>query len=195
MEAPFTPELFPHIRIVMGMVIGLAITRLLMGVAGLVQHPNRASLSSIHLLWVGSILLELIHFWWWQFALFQLTDWHFGIFFFLIVYTIVLFLLATLLFPNPIYEYDGYEDFFMKRRGWFFGLFAATFVFDIIDSLLKGPTNWELFGLHYYVQVPVGLVLCGVAVWTANRKIHLGIVLLHLAYQLSWITRLFYINA
>ncbi|MGK2229721.1 MAG: hypothetical protein ACI9GK_003571, partial [Devosia sp.] len=44
-------------------------------------------------------------------------------------------------------------------------------------------------------QVPVGLVLCGVAVWTANRKIHLGIVLLHLAYQLSWITRLFYINA
>jgi hypothetical protein len=194
MESQLTPELFPHIRIVMGMVIGLGITRLLMGVAGLVQHPNRASLSSIHLLWVGSILLELIHFWWWQFALFQLNDWHFGVFFFLIIYTIVLFLLATLLFPDPIYEYDGYEDFFMKRRSWFFGLFATTFVFDIIDSLIKGPADWELFGLHYYIQVPAGLVLCGLAIWIANRKFHIGVVLLHLAYQLSWITRLFYIN-
>ena len=195
MEAQVSPELFPHIRIVMGTVLGLGITRLLMGVAGLVQHPHRAGLSSIHLLWVGSILLELIHFWWWQFALFQLTGWHFGIFFFLIAYTIVLFLLATLLFPDPIHEYDGYEDFFMKRRGWFFGLFASTFIFDIIDSMLKDARYWEEFGLHYYIQVPVGLILCAFAIWTADRRFHIGAVLLHLAYQLSRITRLFYMNA
>ena len=38
--ATHAPELFPHIRIVMGMVIGLGITRLLMGFAGIVQHPQ-----------------------------------------------------------------------------------------------------------------------------------------------------------
>ena len=71
------PELFPHIRIVMGMVIGLGITRLLMGVASLVQHPNRARLSPLHLLWAASILIELIFFWWWEFALFEIEDWTF----------------------------------------------------------------------------------------------------------------------
>src|SRR5688572_3010328 len=109
----------------MGMVIGLGITRLLMGVAGLVQHPKRASLSAIHLLWAFSILLELVFFWWWEFELYGLTEWSFGVFFFLIAYAVTLFLLAALLFPDRIDEYEGYEDFFLKRRHWFFGVFAA----------------------------------------------------------------------
>jgi hypothetical protein len=77
-------ELFPHVRIVMGTVIGLGITRLLMGVAGLVQHPDRAKISLLHLLWSFSILVELILFWRWEFALYEVTDWSFGIFAFLI---------------------------------------------------------------------------------------------------------------
>src|ERR1700709_2275204 len=78
--------LFPHIRIVMGMVVGLGITRLLMGVASLIQHPKRGKLSAIHLLWALSILVELVLFWWWEFALYEITSWSFGIFAFLIGY-------------------------------------------------------------------------------------------------------------
>lgn len=191
MDPQAAPELFPHIRIVMGMVIGLGITRLLMGVAGLVQHPNRARLSLIHLLWAGSIMLELIHFWWWEFALFQLDGWTFGVFFFIIAYTIVLFLLAALLFPDNLSEYDGYEDFFLRRRHWFFSLFAATFVFDLIDTLLKGQSHWDRFGTEYYFQVPIGIALCAVAIWSGDRRVQLVLVVAHLAYQVSWIFRLF----
>ena len=140
---------------------------------------------------MGSILLELVHFWWWQFALFHLESWTFGVFFFLIAYTVVLFLLAALLFPDNLAEYAGYEDFFLQRRQWFFGLFAASFVFDLIDSLLKGQAHWDRFGIEYYIQVPIGVALCGLAIWTANRRVHLALVSLHLLYQLSWIFRLF----
>ena len=191
MESPIEPELFPHIRIVMGTVIGLGITRLLMGVAGLVQHPERARLSPLHLLWAGSILVELIFFWWWEFALFEIEDWTFGIFFFIITYAVTLFLLAALLFPDNISEYEGYEDFFLKRRHWFFGLFAATFAFDLIDTLIKGQAFWDRFQMEYYFQVPIGILLCGVAIWTAGRRFHLALVTVHLAYQASWIWRLF----
>ena len=191
MEPPIAPELFPHIRIVMGMVIGLGITRLLMGAAGLVQHPARARLSPLHLLWAASILIELIFFWWWEFALFEIENWTFGTFFFIIGYAVALFLLAALLFPDNISEYEGYEDFFLKRRHWFFGLFAATFVFDIIDTLIKGRTHWLEFGWEYYIQVPVGLVLSAIAIWTTNRRYHLGMVALHLLFQTAWIIRLF----
>jgi hypothetical protein len=184
-------ELFPHVRIVMGMVIGLGITRLLMGVAGLVQHPKRANLSLIHLLWAGSILVELILFWWWEFALYQISDWSFGIFFFLIFYAVVLFLLAALLFPDKIDEYDGYEDFFLKRRHWFFALLGSTFLLDIIDTLIKGEPYFDTLGIQYVVQVPLGLLLAGIAIWTTNRRYHLGLVILHILYQGWWIILLF----
>ena len=50
-----------------------------------------------------------------------------AVFFFLIAYAVTLFLLAALLFPDKLDEYRGYEDFFLTRRRWFFGVFALTF--------------------------------------------------------------------
>jgi hypothetical protein len=185
-------ELFPHIRIVMGMVVGLGITRLLMGVAGLIQHPRRAKLSPIHLLWALSVLVELVLFWWWEFALYEVTNWSFGIFAFLIGYAITLFLMAALLFPDNIDDYDGYEDFFLKRRHWFFAIFGLTFLLDIVDTLIKGEPYFDTLGLDYLVQVPIGLLLAGIAIWTANRRFHLGLVIVQLIYQAWWIYILFY---
>lgn len=190
-----TQELFPHLRIVMGMVIGLGITRLLAGLAGFIQHPGRARPYPVHLIWVGSLIVELIHFWWWQFALFEVADWSFATFGFIIVYCTVLYFLAALLFPDNVVEYDGYEGFFIGRRHWFFGLFAATFVFDFFDSWLKGEAYFARFGYEYLYQVPIGITLCLVAIWTPNRRYHLLLALGHLLYQLSWIGRLFYMHA
>jgi hypothetical protein len=175
----------------MGMVIGLGITRLLMGAAGLIQHPKRARLSLIHLLWAFSILLELIFFWWWEVELSLLTDWSFGIFSFLIAYAVTLFLLAALLFPDNIDDYEGYQDFFLKRRHWFFGVFAATFVLDVVDTLIKGTPYFDSLGVGYLVQVPLGIALCLIAIRTADRRYHLALVLVHLAYQAFWIVQLF----
>ena len=188
-------ELFPHIRIVMGMVVGLGITRLLMGIAGLIQHPTRAKISLIHLLWVFSILVELVLFWWWEFALYEVTDWSFGIFAFLIFYAITLFLMSALLFPDNLSDYDGYEDFFLKRRHWFFGVFALTFLLDIVDTLIKGEPYFDTLGLEYLIQVPIGLALCAIAIWTTDRRYHLGLALVHLIYQAWWIYILFYTHS
>ena len=82
MDTAAPQELFSHIRIVMGMVIGLGITRMLLGIAGFIQHPGRNRVSLLHMLWVGSILLELVLFWWWEFALSRITSWSFGVFLF-----------------------------------------------------------------------------------------------------------------
>jgi hypothetical protein len=194
-DAPSAAELFPHIRIVMGMVVGLGITRLLMGVAGLIQHPARAKLSAIHLLWAFSVLVELVLFWWWEFALYEVTDWSFGIFAFLIGYAITLFLMAALLFPDNIADYAGWEDFFLKRRHWFFAIFGLTFVLDIVDTIIKGEPYFDTLGIEYLVQVPIGLALAGIAIWTANRRYHLGLVIVHLIYQLWWISILFYTHS
>ncbi|MFJ5368654.1 hypothetical protein ACIPIA_05460 [Bosea sp. CER48] len=185
-------ELFTHVRIVMGMVIGLGITRMLAGVAGFIQHPGRHRASLLHMLWVGSILLELVLFWWWEFGLSRMPAWSFGIYLFLIGYAVVLYLLAALLFPDNISEYAGYEDFFIKRRRWFFGLLAVTFVLDIVDTLIKGIERWSQLSGDYLVQVPIGLALCLVGSTTARRSVQLALAIVHITYQFYWVGRIVY---
>ena len=184
-------QLFIHLRILMGTVIGLGMARLLLGFAGIIQHPHRAKLSATHLIWAVSIFVTLVHFWWWEFALFTVPQWTFGAFIFPIAYCTALFMLCVLLFPDDIKEYDGYEDFFMSRRAWFFGFFGATVIFDIFDSSLKGWDYLTTFDLEYAIQVPVSLALCCIAIYSKNRRFQLIFAIVQILYQLSWVVRLF----
>lgn len=188
---PSPHDIFPHLRIVMGMVIGLGVTRLLSGVARIVQHPNQYKLYPVHLAWVALLLLMLVHFWWWEFGLYAVETWTFGKYLFIVFYAVVLFLLSALLFPDSLYDYASYEDFFFKRRAWFFGLLASTYALDIVDTLLKGEVHFAHFGREYLIRTPVFIVLCLAAIWTSNRRFHALFVAAALVYQVSWILRLF----
>jgi len=184
-------EAYLHVRVIISVVLGLGITRILAGTARLVEHPGRDRLSAIHLLWVAVILVTAIHFWWWQFSLARVGTWYFGLFLFVIGYAFVLYLLAALLFPDDLSDYDGFEDYFLSRRRWFFGLLAASFVFDWFDTWLKGPARFAELGVEYEAKLVICLLLCGVAAWTRNRAFHLGFALLYLVYDLSWIFRVY----
>ena len=192
METVSPHEIFTHVRIVMGMVIGLGITRMLAGIAGFIQHPGRHRVSLLHMLWVGSILLELVLFWWWEFGLSRIPAWSFGVYLFLIGYAVVLYLISALLFPDNIAEYAGYEDFFIRRRRWFFSLMAATFVLDVVDTLIKGQAHWNQLSADYLVQVPIGLALCLTASIFAGRGVQIAVAAMHLAYQFYWVGRVVY---
>ncbi|ESY93399.1 MULTISPECIES: hypothetical protein [unclassified Mesorhizobium] len=184
-------DIFPHIRIVMGMVIGLGVARLLSGVARIVQHPAQYRLYTVHLACVASVLLMLVHFWWWEFGLYAIETWIFGKYLFIIFYAITLFLLCALLFPDSMLDYTSYEDFFYSRRAWFFGLLAATYLLDVIDTLLKGPEHFARFGNEYLFRTPVFVALCIVAILVRDRRFHIAFVAAALIYQISFIPRLF----
>ena len=65
----------------------------------------------------------------------------FALYAFLLAFAMQLYLLTALLYPDNIAEYDGYGDYFLKRRVWFFGLIASVQVFDVIDTLIKGANH------------------------------------------------------
>ena len=184
-------EIFLHVRIIMAVVIGLSITRLLAGASRFVQHPTGAKRSWIHLGWVAFMLVSLVHFWWWEFWLSTIQHWTVEIYLFLFGYTIVLYLLCTLLFPDDIKEYSGYDDYFFSRRRWFFGLLGLTFVMDLADTLVKGVSHFDSLGQEYVWRTAVYFVLCGVAILTPNRRFHAVLVIGSLVYQVPWILRHF----
>lgn len=173
------------------MVIGLAVARLLTGVARILQDPRQVPLDPIHLGWVASMLLLLIHFWWWEFSLYGVTEWTFSKYLFVIFYAVLLFLISAFLFPDSMANYSGYGHFFFARRAWFFGLLATSFAFDVVDTILKGEAHYAHFGLEYEIRTVSLILACIVAACWSNRLFHAVFVAVLLLYQVSWIARLY----
>jgi len=185
------PDLYQHVRVVISIIVGLCITTLLNGFARFVQHPKRAKASILHLGWAASLLLWVIHFWWWEFRLALVPQWTFAIYFFIILYAILFYSLCTFLFPSDLQDYSGYEEYFISRRKWFFGFLAATQVADIIDTNLKGTVYLHSLGVEYAVRIVLCLVVCFIAMFTRNRRIQLALLSVSLLYQVFFILRLY----
>ncbi len=190
-SAAHLPDPFAHVRLILGFVISLSVARLLTGLARFVQHPDKLKPDLVHLLWSFSILVLLVHFWWWEFWLGVIPIWTFALYAFLLVFALQLYLLTTLLFPDSIAEYAGYGDYFMRRRAWFFGLFASVNLFDVADTLIKGAHHAAQYNWDYWVQAPVLVALSLIAIATTNRKFHIGFVALNLALQFWFIASAF----
>jgi len=184
------PDAFVHVRLILGFVISLSLARLLTGLARFVQHPGLKR-DPLHLLWAASIVLLLVHFWWWEFWLGMVKVWTFEIYAFLVAFVFQLYLLTALLFPDDISEYGSYGEYFMHRRKWFFGLFASVNVFDVIDTLIKGPEHVSRYEADYWIQPPIYIVLSLIAIATTSRKYHYAFVAVNLVYQLFFVARSF----
>ena len=61
--------MYLHVRVLFTILLDLGVSRLLSGVAQIVQHPKAYKVYWVHLLWVLFLFLYLIHFWWWEYRL------------------------------------------------------------------------------------------------------------------------------
>jgi hypothetical protein len=184
-------DIYFHLRILMGVILGVGLTRMLAGVASFAQHPGHKKLSPTHLIWVAVVLVSAIHFWWVEYGLIRIHPWHFELFVFVLFYAFLFYLMATLLIPDNIDEYADYEDYFLSRRGWFFGLLAATAPVDLIDALAKGAAYVHSLGPEYLFRLAVTLVVSAIGAWTTNRRVQLALASVYFLYLLSWILRLY----
>lgn len=180
-------DLYLHVRVVISIIVGLCVTTLLSGFARFVQHPRRERVSILHLGWAASLLLWIIHFWWWEFRLSMVQTWTFASYFFVILYAILFYFLCTLLFPSDLKDYAGYEDYFLSRRKWFFGILAATFLADVIDTSLKGSSYLHSFGIEYPIRIIANLTICAIAMFTSNRRIQLTLLAVSFLYHIALI--------
>jgi hypothetical protein len=190
-QAPTHLEQFYHVRIIVGMVLSLSIARLLVGLARFIQHPSRDRIFFIHLGWVAWMFLAVIHFWWSEFAFAKIAPWTFSTYAFFILYAALFFLLCALLFPDDMKDYHGFEDYFMSRRKWFFGILALSFLIDVLDTALKGQAHFASLGIEYPIHTAAYVALSLIAMMTARRGFHAAFISTALVYHLIWILRLY----
>jgi len=184
-------DLYLHVKVLFGMIVGLSVAHLLKGVAGIVQHPKRFRVYWVHLVWVLFLFLYLIHFWWWEFNLARVREWTFPLYFFVALYAVLLYLLCTLFFPEQIGEYDGFKGYFYSRRQWIFALMAALFVADIVDTLLKGPAYFHRLGYAYDIRTAAFLVLSLLAILIKRPWFHAAFAVFALLYEIAFILEMY----
>jgi len=183
--------LYLHVRVLLGMIVGLGLTHVLQKLARIVAHPRRKRVYWVHLLWALSVLLFLLHFWWWEFRLAALGQWTFNLYLFVAAYALLFYLLCVFILPDDLDDYTDYRDYFYSRRRWFFGVLALIYVVDFADTLIKGEQYLHSFGTEYLLRNILHVGACLIAMTTTSARFHAAFVVVALLYQLSWIVRQF----
>lgn len=178
--------LLPHIRVVLGIILGLSITTLLKGIASVIEHPARFGWSLIHLSWVSWALVSVVTFWWWEFSLSEVPVWTFGAYLFVVAYCSSYFLLAALLFPSDIREFTSYENYLLRRRGGFFAVVALIMLLDLVDTALKGEGRWRVLGAAYPIRTAAMLLIAAAGAAVADRRVQLALALIALISSVGY---------
>ena len=188
-------DAFLHVRIIIGIVTGLSISRLLTGLARLVRRAEWRERGILPLGWALFLLLFIVHFWWFELSLLRIEKWTFELYLFVIFYAILLFLLCTVLFPDDDDEYTHSAEDLRRQRRLFFGLLAAIFLVDLADAAFKGMAHLQALGPEYLVRTAVFCVMSLIAIIVANRAFQGAFLAAGLIYQIVWIIRQFDLSA
>ena len=186
-------ETFTHIKTVLGIILGLSITHSLKGVVKIIEHPDRLKPYTIHLLWAFYMFLSTVYFWWFEVHLTEIKHWDFLKYLFLVIYVITYYTLAALLFPEDLRDYKDYKSYFLSRKKWFYYILAVLFMFDAVDTYIKGPDYHVEMLKVYPVREVLHIIACFNAARTDRKWVHMITVSAFIIFQFYWILN-YYMN-
>ncbi|MFW6089355.1 MAG: hypothetical protein ACODAB_06350 [Gemmatimonadota bacterium] len=193
---------FEYVMVLISIIIGLGIAHILLGIGGIVDRltgrGERLRLGVAHGAWLTHTFFWLVLFWWWQFRLDVIweEEWTIGVYLFLVMYAVVLFLLAVILVPR---DWDGVtdlDDFFLRRRTWFYSLWIVGNLLDMLDSWLKGGMDYIVLQVGPWVITYwlAAIVLAAIGIRVRSIRYHaavgVGLLLLDFATSVVALPRL-----
>ena len=114
-----------------------------------------------------------------------------AIYLFVIFYAFYLYLICAVLFPLRLEGYEGYKDYFLARRRWFFGLLVGWAVIDVIDTWIKGPDYFASVGADAFIFNTVLALTSIVGIAVRRPAVQAVLAVGQLAYVLTGLLRLF----
>ena len=111
---------FNYLSVLLSIIIGLAITEILQGLRGRMLSHQRVQPFWPSQVWATTLLLICTQTWWAMFDLRDRHDWKFGQFSVLLAQTVLLYLIAGLIYPDFGEEkaVDLRAHYFQQRKGF-----------------------------------------------------------------------------
>ena len=159
-------SLFEILAVIVSVIVGLGLTRILQGVARMLEARARVRAYWVHLVFTGIVFLGHLLFWWLFWSSRQVEAWSFFPFLFLLLQPILLYLLADLCFPDfPDAGTIDFRNSYYRDHRWFFGLFALLIELIGLRDILFRSVPW----ISQDNAVKVGVLLIAVVGATSRR--------------------------
>jgi hypothetical protein len=145
-----------YVFIAISIILGLAITRQLSSVAGLVRAHKHVTFDWATALWAVCVMLYILQLWWVGWELRTFTDWTFGSFFILVVGAIFIYGAAELSLPKEDFDITNDSELDFNLHSATFGRVAAV---SMLGYLSIGPyVNIVMLGNPLAVSLAIPLV-------------------------------------
>jgi hypothetical protein len=167
---------FEYVTVLISIILGLGITQIVTGIGDVIHQWNRIKIYWPHTLWIVLVFVMHIHEWWYTYELRKHESWHLVSFLFLILYPILLFVLARILFPFGAMDTEvDFKIFYFENYRKFFLLVSMIVVLSILqDVVLEG---YAIISLLPKLAIPLVLSLLA-AKKVKHEGLHQAIVLL-----------------
>jgi len=127
---------FSYVSVLLSIVLGLAITQVLLGLRGLILTRAKVKLYTPTLIWAAVALLIPIQAWWASFAMREQPRWTFLALLVIMLEMISIYMVAALVLPDIIGEtHVDLRQHFFAHRSWFFGALLAAVLFSLLKNL------------------------------------------------------------
>ena len=175
---------YQHVVVVMSIVLGLAVTQLLKGIAQLYRTRNRVRPYWIHSTWVGLLLVFSLLLWWTFYQYRGLSEWNFFRFVLYLSPIITLYYLTAIVIPGPSDPVTSLKEYYFANRGALFGTFALCGVLAAATAAFVRGLPWSdpsnLFRLAL-------VLLMLIATRSASVRVHAVILFLCAGMMLLFI--------
>lgn len=159
---------FGYLSVLIGIILGLAITQVLLGYRGLLHTRENVKLYWPSLVWSFLVLLMSVQSWWAMFGLRAVTDWSFLAFSVVLLQTIIVYMLAALVLPDFTSRGADLRKTYFEHFRWFFGLLAGVLAVSMLkDLVISGslPHGFNLVFHLFFMTLAIVMALVKNETW------------------------------
>ncbi len=154
---------FEYVIVLISIILGLGITTILTGVAEMIKHTKLKHLYPPYVIWILLVFVIHIQEWWVSYELKSVQVWTLHMFLFVLLYPIILYVLAHLLFPSGVSREFTAKEFYFQNYP---RLFVGTIILDI-QSIIH---NLIFSKLPIETQIPHLVVLSVLSIMAARKS-------------------------
>ncbi len=153
---------YEYLTVFVSVILGLSVVHLLSGVSLILDTRVRERVDWIHGVWTANVFVTTLLVWWFNFSLTAVQEWTLLHFLNLVAYSVVLYLMAGLLYPVRGAEIIDFRTHFECNRRRFFMVCLVFQAVDFADVLLERQalgSEWEPLRLALLAVFTVAFVI------------------------------------
>ena len=175
-------DTFRWISVIVAMILGLGVTRLLLGAVAIFRARHGRTFDWLPFFWGAAIFLQQVNFWWSLEDAGRVTSWTLPAFLLLVGLVLALFLAAAVIIPaEGLVEGDTLRAYFERDGRWALLALAA---FNVL-AMVANRELWSEGPLAESVRLNLVLTVIPIAGFLGSRRVQIGAAAAY-ALILAW---------